>query len=573
MKYIDKISGKSISLEPIKGEYLIKFREGFQGETLMTKISQAEGFNFTKWVADDFLAVLKFNGEAEKTQAFKQTLDRIREDESVEDIIPALSDMEGFTRYIVPNRLLIAYNPGDQNALSDKLSGEFTIINRSRFGNWFIITLPLDMELEEAVERFNNMPEVQYCEPAFYGIGDAEIHSTDTLKWNLESINMPEAWEVPTPEKPEIVIAILDGKPDLSHPVFRSTRIEDIPDKWGFSNTQTLTSHSTQILSILASKSAEIRGICPNVRFMPLIVKLEAQYYSQRAEAIHYLASILETKGEINQSPVSRIIANCSWKTAGDVGVIREAIRCAASAGVIFVTSAGNENSSGPHYPSDYSQTIPGILSVAALSPNNRRAEYSNYSTTVNMSAPGGGGLPLDLDDIYCADLNNTYSYSAGTSLAAPHVAGIIALMLSVNPDLDFSEIKQILEQTAISIQQENFETWRLLGAGKLNAGQALKKVVDNLGVPSSQPGVNTGSTPVTSPIGTQTTGPKIKITFGENGTVNDSNKINQIVQDVTDRVSVEIRQLLQKQRYDQIHTLRITLELNEYTTVIDRAI
>jgi subtilisin family serine protease len=240
---------------------------------------------------------------------------------------------------------------------------------------------------------------------------------------------------------------------------------------------------------------------------------------------------------------------------------------------VIFVTSAGNENSSGPHYPSDYSQTIPGILSVAALSPNNRRAEYSNYSTTVNMSAPGGGGLPLDLDDIYCADLNNTYSYSAGTSLAAPHVVGIIALMLSVNPDLDFSEIKQILEQTAISIQQENFETWRLLGAGKLNAGQALKKVVDNLGVPSSQPGVNTGSTPVTSPIGTQTTGPKIKITFGENGTVNDSNKINQIVQDVTDRVSVEIRQLLQKQRYDQIHTLRITLELNEYTTVIDRAI
>ena len=170
------------------------------------------------------------------------------------------------------------------------------------------------------------------------------------------------------------------------------------------------------------------------------------------------------------------------------MGVIRSAIETAASAGVIFVTSAGNESSAGPHYPSDYSKTIKGVFSVAALAPNNRKSTYSNYSTTVSISAPGGAGLPFDVDDIYCADLNNTNSYTAGTSFAAPHLAGTIALMLSASPQMSFDEIRNTLEKTAGSIKKENPESWLLLGYGKLNAGEAVKMASQILPTPTPQP-------------------------------------------------------------------------------------
>ncbi len=567
MKYIDKTNKKPIALEPIPGEYLLKFKEGLQGESLVAKISQAERCISMKWVPDNFLAIIKFDEEAERTRSTKDALEDIKKDEKVDDIVSVFRDSEGFSRYVLPNRLLVAYNIDSQRELKNKLSRDFSIIERSRFGNWFIIELPPRSELEKAIEFINNFAEVQYCEPVFYGINDAEAYSSDSLSWNLKDINIHEAWEI-TSGKPEIVVAVIDGKPDINHPALQASNLKNIPNEWMFSNVQSLSSHSTQILGILAGQGGDVKGIAPNVSFMTIVVRLESQYYGQRAEAIHYLAHILKS-GRLNNQPVSRIIANCSWKTSGDIGVIREAIRTAASAGVIFVTSAGNGSHSGPHYPSDYTKTIKGVLSVAALSPGDTKAGYSNYSSAVSISAPGGAGLPFDEDDIYSTDLNDSYSYSAGTSLSAPHTAGTIALMLSANPDMDFEDIKNVLDRTAISIQRENPYKWMLLGSGKLNAGEAVKAVVESPGIPPSQPVPDTGGVVDVAPVDGQPKAPKIKIELQEDSMIYQSDEIKQFIQNVINRVSAEIRQIFERRGYN-IATIKITLEADEYITILN---
>ena len=251
----------------------------------------------------------------------------------------------------------------------------------SRFGNWLVVSLREGETIEDAIAHFNEMEEIDYSEPVYYGINDAEEIGGDPLKWNLEEIDIADAWNITTGAN-DILIAVIDGMPDISHPAIKSAFVEGFSEEWNFSGTQTLSSHSTQIISILVAKGDELKGISPSAILAPLTVTLEAQYYHQRAEAIFYLAEVLK-QGKIGTRKVARAIANCSWKTSGDVGVIRSAIETAASAGVIFVTSAGNESSAGPHYPSDYSKTIEGVFSVAALAPNNRKSTYSNYSTTV----------------------------------------------------------------------------------------------------------------------------------------------------------------------------------------------
>lgn len=588
MKYYDKKKKRSVVLAASEGEYLVKFKEGQQGETLVTGLSRAERLKSVKWVPRHFVTTVTFDKAATRSTSFKNTLAGIREDESVEDVIPVFKDEEGFQRLIVPGRLLVAYKPGAQKALRTKLTRSRTqILEMSRFGNWLVVGLREGEMIEDAIVRYNEMDEVDYAEPVYYGVNDAEDVGGGPLRWNLEDIDIADAWRI-TAGAENILIAVIDGMPNVNHPAIKSAFPEGIPGEWDFSDTQTQSSHSTQILSILVADGDDLKGIAPGAIVAPLAVTLEAQYYHQRAEAIFYLAEVLG-KGRIGTRAVARAIANCSWKTSGDVAVIRSAIETAAAQGVIFVTSAGNESSTGPHYPSDYSKTINGVFSVAALAPNNQRAPYSNYSTTVSICAPGGAGLPFDTDDIYCADLNDTNTYTAGTSFAAPHLAGTIALMLSVAPRMSFDQIRVALEKTAVPLKNDNPETWPLLGYGKLNAGGAVKAAGQNLPAPQPEdpgtPGVPDAPTnpeapsnpdgpenpeapsePTENPAG-NATGPKIDITADTNNQT-PTPRSDDFINRVTEEVSEELHRI--SENWETGDLVRITLEGKGRVTVLD---
>ena len=133
----------------------------------------------------------------------------------------------------------------------------------------------------------------------------------------------------------------------------------------------------------------------------------------------------------------------------------QNAVNAALALGAVVVVAAGNENDNSINYsPSSCS----GVIAVAATTKLGRRAWYSNYGSIVDIAAPGGAAGQAD-DNGILSTLNSSttvpnasgYNYArySGTSMAAPHVAGVASLMLSVNPALTAAQVLSMLQTTA----------------------------------------------------------------------------------------------------------------------------
>lgn len=143
---------------------------------------------------------------------------------------------------------------------------------------------------------------------------------------------------------------------------------------------------------------------------------------------------------------------------------VSDAIDDAVGQGITVVCASGNGNSSSLPFPANNANTI----SVGATNANDQRSSYSNYGIGLDLVAPG--------DNIYSTTLNNSYASHSGTSFAAPQVAGVAGLMLSVNSSLTPADIKCILKASCIKLSgytfYDNINTE--VGAGLLNAYAAV---------------------------------------------------------------------------------------------------
>jgi serine protease len=132
---------------------------------------------------------------------------------------------------------------------------------------------------------------------------------------------------------------------------------------------------------------------------------------------------------------------------------LQAAVSAARSQGVIMVAAAGNKNENTPHSPA----SLDGVISVSAVDINALKASYSNFGSGIDVAAPGGN-LSFDLNgdgfgDGVLSTLGDDQGgffarFFAGTSMASPHVAGVMALMLAVNPNLTPTDIDQLLAGT-----------------------------------------------------------------------------------------------------------------------------
>ncbi len=151
--------------------------------------------------------------------------------------------------------------------------------------------------------------------------------------------------------------------------------------------------------------------------------------------------------------------------------------------GIIVVAAAGNNASSQPVYPAAYD----GVLAVSGVDINEQPAPYSNFGSYVDLAAPGGD-LSVDLDgDGYgdgvlstaasvdlIGNLSYGYSYLEGTSMAAAHVSGVIALMKAVNPALTPDELDKLLADGSITRDLGDPGRDDLYGYGLIDAQKAV---------------------------------------------------------------------------------------------------
>src|SRR5262249_43479657 len=145
----------------------------------------------------------------------------------------------------------------------------------------------------------------------------------------------------------------------------------------------------------------------------------------------------------------------------------------AESAGQIFVAAAGNSGTNAditPLYPAAY--PLSDIVSVAATDRDDAKASFSNYgATTVDLGAPRVSVLSTTR--------NNTYRTFSGTSMATPHVAGVLALVTALHPSWTYS---QVISHVLMAVDPNAALSDRTVTGGRLNAAAALAAVPDSPG-------------------------------------------------------------------------------------------
>ncbi|MBN2322740.1 MAG: S8 family serine peptidase [Spirochaetes bacterium] len=200
------------------------------------------------------------------------------------------------------------------------------------------------------------------------------------------------------------------------------------------------------------------------------------------AQAVRYAAGLVNDSGGAPSSIAD--IINMSLGAPVDSQTLRNAIDAAYNAGVLIVASAGNEGTSVPFYPASYTN----VVSVSAVGPGNELAPYSSFGPTVDIAAPGGDtgtNLTFDLypDGVLSTLFNQNgaayspiYAFYQGTSMAAPHVSGVCALILAADGDLGPSDVRNILSSTAIDLGQPGTDIY--YGHGLVNAYAAVKSAL-----------------------------------------------------------------------------------------------
>jgi len=291
-----------------------------------------------------------------------------------------------------------------------------------------------------------------------------------------------KAW-LSTQGSEEIVVAVLDSGVDYTHPDLITNmwfRPENVPayfddelgtvdDRHGFNSAENASdpmddnghgTHCAGIIGAEGNNNTGIAGINWKVEIMPLKFLSKGGFGSTKnaIEAINY--AVDRKKAGVNV----RVI-NASWGSTLYSKALEDAIRAAGEQGILFVAAAGNnstDNDSKPHYPSNFN--LPNVISVAALDRADSLAQFSNWGTnSVHIAAPG--------KDILSTWLNDAYREASGTSMAAPQVAGVAALIVASEPKINVEELKERLMRSTDSL---DILQGKVKSGGRLNAAKAL---------------------------------------------------------------------------------------------------
>lgn len=353
-------------------------------------------------------------------------------------------------------------------------------------------------EFDKMLNLLRKDPGIEYAEAdrvvtvqmvpndPYFSSGGSWGQSFDDL-YGLKKINCPGAWDLATGSG--IIVAVVDTGIDKNHPdiaanVWSNTReipnngIDDddngyIDDCWGWNFVNNTNGsiddygHGTHVAGTIAAvgnNGTGVIGVAPNAKVMDLKAFDKREGYdSWIAAAIHYAAD--------NGAD----IINCSFGGPGSSSALEEAIDYAYSLGIVVVAAAGNEHSDVKDFhPGGYHN----VITVSALDNSSSLAFFSNFGTEIDVAAPGVDILSLRATGTTMGTpLGDYYTRADGTSMAAPHVSGLAALILSRHSEFSNEQVRQVVRTSADDLFATGID--RESGFGQANALKAAS--MDNV--------------------------------------------------------------------------------------------
>lgn len=305
----------------------------------------------------------------------------------------------------------------------------------------------------------------EYIEPNYLYQASAVPNDPQyNLQWNFRDLNIEQAWD--ETKGAGVTVAVIDTGVTVV-PDLKSTKFvpgydfvknkDDASDDHG---------HGTHVAGTIAQSTNNgygVAGIAYEASIMPLKVlgNSGGGTVADIAEAIKFAAD--------NGADV----INLSLGGSGASSIMEEAISYAHNKGVVIVAAAGNEGRNAAAYPARY----PDVISVSATIPGGEKAAYSNFGAGVDIAAPGGSAEGQgDSGKIIQNTINpqtgeTIFIGFPGTSMAAPHVAGVAALIKSTGVDTP-DEIRDILLQSARKVGEDHLNHF---GSGHLDANAAVQ--------------------------------------------------------------------------------------------------
>jgi subtilisin family serine protease len=276
----------------------------------------------------------------------------------------------------------------------------------------------------------------------------ADVCRTAVPQYAAEKLRLTDAHRIARGRN--VRLAIIDSGVDVSHPELKGAVAESIDVVGGKAAPDT---HGTAIAGIVGARE-QLTGIAPDARIVA--VRAFAQTSAGRSEGT------TETliKGIDAALGKGVRLFNLSFAGPRDPSV-EQIIRIAEGKGAIFIAAAGN---GGPGGPAAYPAAYDTVIAVTAVDSADKIYDRATRGDYIAFAAPGV--------DILAAAPKRAYGLSSGTSLAAAHVSGIVALIAERKPDVRTADIKKLLKE---SVRHSDGAAMAGLGAGIVDAASALE--------------------------------------------------------------------------------------------------
>ncbi|WP_432662561.1 S8 family serine peptidase [Wukongibacter baidiensis] len=367
-------------------------------------------------------------------------------------------------------RLLIVYKEGASRAMqrvadmdssfAESIEPRIKTSKRLENINMEIITIDENEDVQSVIDGLMEDESIESVQEdvrrEYLSIPNDPLYN---LQWGLtnENIDVIRAWEL-LEGGDEVVVAVVDSgiyaeHEDLESRIVSGGRSFSYP--YSDSNTNDTNGHGTWVSGVIAAQTNNNTGIAGvsgefNVGILPLKVEPTG---IDVVSAIDYAVSM--------NVDVINISMGGSYYEAEE-----KAIQRAINNNIVVVASAGNEGheENKVQYPAGFGS----VISVGSIDSNEEISYFSNYNSAVDLVAPG--------ESIFTTDADGEYSMVDGTSFSSPYVAGICAMLKSMDKSLTPSEIENILTSTAIDRGEEGKDNY--YGHGIINPVGAINSIL-----------------------------------------------------------------------------------------------